>query len=155
VSAGADDGVSGTSYRAVDGRLVLLYGLSCCLGSCVNLLAQQLTVGVLGSWAVGPWLLHWAALAIGIGAAIPVKVLFDRKLLVVAGAPRRFSDQASFGLYLMFGCLTAGVFVGAGTVGWLVLGSHDGRLIGSFCGLVISYGVKFELDRRVTFAALA
>lgn len=127
------------------GGLILRYSGFAVLAIVANLAAQRLVLGA------GAGLL--AAMAAGTAAGLVLKYILDKRWIFDDRSRGLAAHGRRFTLYTGMGLVTTGLFWAVEYAFWTVGGSTSARETGAVLGLVLGYGLKYELDRRFVFPA--
>jgi hypothetical protein len=142
-AAEADPAAQRGRHGALTAALYVGFALLAVAG---NLGAQWLVTRVLG-----PYSMFLIELVAGTGVGVVIKFLLDRAFIFDDSAKQRpVAKQAT--LYLMTSVATTILFWGGEGLCVLLLGKTDARFaVGAFV-LSVGYLLKYQLDKRITFA---
>lgn len=130
--------------------LLWRYSLFAVLATAANLGAQRLVL--MGGDRPGRYLI---AVLAGTAVGLVVKYVLDKRWIFGDDETGLKAHGRKFTLYTIMGGVTTALFWGAETGFWLWFGTHEAREIGALLGLMVGYVVKYQLDRRITFAPRA
>lgn len=119
------------------------------LAICINLLSQAVALSMLG----GFWFGIYVAIAFGNGAGLVFKYFAD-KYWVFEDVELSFAQNSrKFALYTAFGIGTTFIFWGVELAFHYIFQTQLMTYVGAVVGLCIGYVIKYNLDKRITFAA--
>lgn len=129
--------------------LLWRYCVFAALATLANLGAQRLVLA--GGDRPGRYLF---AVLLGTGVGLVVKYLLDKRWIFGDPETGLKAHGRKFAIYTVVGGVTTALFWGSETAAWLYFGTDTAREIGALLGLAVGYAMKYQLDRRFTFARI-
>lgn len=126
-------------------RLAAAYAAFAALATAVNLTAQH---AMLAAWASLP-----PAMAVGTLAGLAAKYALDKRWIFADRSTGWANHGRKFALYSLSGLATTALFWGVELAFDQAFGTPLLRDLGAGLGLALGYAAKYQLDRRLAFAA--
>ncbi|OWU85756.1 polysaccharide biosynthesis protein GtrA [Oceanicola sp. 22II-s10i] len=130
--------------------LVLRYAAFAVVATLANLAAQRV---VLAAGETAGWFA--LAVVVGTGVGLVIKYLLDKRWIFGDLETGAAAHGRKFSLYTLMGVVTTAIFWGTETAFWLIWQTDLMRELGAVLGLSVGYVVKYHLDRRFVFRAVA
>ncbi len=128
-------------------KISLIYALLAAIATLANIAGQFLT---LEAYA-GPYSLR-LSVAVGTAIGLLLKYVLDKRFIFRFVAKDRAHDVRTFALYTATGVFTTLLFWSIEFAFQRTFGVDAMRYLGGAIGLAIGYVLKFQLDKRFTFA---
>ena len=130
-------------------KITVLYSVIAALATIANLCIQALFIGVYkGEYAIT------ISILLGTGLILPIKYMLDKKLIYKFEVINLAHSTKVFLSYSIMGILTTFIFWAIELAFQLYFGSDIMRYIGGLIGLVISFYIKYHLDKHFVFRSI-
>ncbi|WP_216154671.1 GtrA family protein [Polynucleobacter sp. P1-05-14] len=127
-------------------KIAVLYSTIAALATIANLCAQALfTHFYQGKYAIT------ASILFGTGLILPIKYLLDKKLIYKFKVTNLAHSTKVFLNYSIMGIFTTFIFWGIEFSFQIYFGTTIMRYIGGLIGLIMSFYIKYRLDKHFVF----
>ena len=128
-------------------KIAILYSTIATIATIGNLFAQVLFIWLYqGKYAVS------LSILLGTGLILPIKYMLEKKLIYKFQAINLAHNTRIFLSYAFMGIFTTFIFWGIEFAFQLYFGTNTMRYLGGVIGLLLSFYIKYQLDKNFVFA---